>query len=144
MDSIHYFRMGLLIFVKITGCVNRFPESAVNYSDINMVSFFFLYKCMYLTELYTGEWRFIIFVLLFTDITCTRMSLKLTEDMHVIKNVKNYNFNETVTISCISGFIRTTVTSQCTNVNKWSHTPPICTSKTLFSAISNPIQYLII
>ena len=68
------------------------------------------------------------------------MSLNLTKDIHVIKYVQNYNFNETVTMSCISGFIGTIVTSQCTDVNKWSHKPPICTSKILFLAISTPSQ----
>jgi hypothetical protein len=68
------------------------------------------------------------------------MSLNLTDDMHVIKYVQHYNFNETVTMSCISGFMGTTVTSQCTDVNKWSHKPPICTSKILFLAISTPNQ----
>ena len=68
------------------------------------------------------------------------MSLNLTEDMHVIKYAQNYNFNETVTMSCISDFIGPTVTSQCTDVNNWSHKPPICTSKILFSAISTPNQ----
>ena len=67
------------------------------------------------------------------------MSLNLTEDIHVIKYVQYYNFNKTVTI-CISGFIGTTVTSQCTDVNKWSHKPPICTSKIVLLAISTPSQ----
>ena len=68
------------------------------------------------------------------------MSLNLTEDIHVIKYVHNYNFNETVTMSCIYGFIGTTVTLQCTDVNKWSNKPPICTSKILCLAISTPSQ----
>ena len=45
------------------------------------------------------------------------MSLNITEDMHAIEHAQNYNFNETVTMSCISGFIEITVTSQCTDVN---------------------------
>ena len=57
------------------------------------------------------------------------MSLNLTEDMHAIEHAHNYNFKEMVKMSCISGFIGTTVTSQCTDVNNWSHKPPICTSK---------------
>jgi hypothetical protein len=77
---------------------------------------------------------------LLTEITCTRMSLNITEDMHAIEHAQNYNFNETVTMSCISGFIGITVTSQCTDVNKWSHKPPTCTSKILFLAISTPNQ----
>ena len=77
---------------------------------------------------------------MFTEITCTLMSLNLTEDMHVIKYVQNYNVNETVTMLCISGFIGTTVKSQCTDVKKWSHKPPICTSKILCLAISTPNQ----
>ena len=68
------------------------------------------------------------------------MSLNLTEDIHVIKYVQNNNFNETVTMSCIYGFIGTTVTLQCTDVNKWSNKSPICTSKILCLAISTPSQ----
>ena len=75
-----------------------------------------------------------------TEIKCTRMSLNLKEDMHDSEHAQNYNFKEMVTMSCISDFIGITVTSQCTDVNNWSHKPPICTSKILFLAISTPNQ----
>lgn len=68
------------------------------------------------------------------------MSLNLTEDMHVIEHAQDYNFKEMVAMSCISGLIGTTVTSQCTDVNNWSHKPPICTSKILFLVTSTPNQ----
>ena len=78
------------------------------------------------------------FVLLLTEIACTRMSLHLTDGMHVIQALHRYTFHQTVTMSCKSGFNGTTVISRCTDVNKWSHTPPICTNKILVSAITMP------
>jgi len=78
------------------------------------------------------------FVLLLTELTCTRMSLHLTDGIQVIQDVLRYTFHEMVTMSCKSGFIGTTVISRCTDVNKWSHKPPICTSKILLSVISMP------
>ena len=79
-----------------------------------------------------------IFLLLLTEIACTRMSLHLTDGIQVIQDLYRYTFQKTVTMSCKSGFSGTPVTSQCTDVNKWSHKPPICTSKILLSAISMP------
>ena len=80
----------------------------------------------------------LMFVLLLTEITCTRMSLHLTDGTQVIQDVHRYTFNEMVTMSCKSGFIGTTVRAQCIDVNKWSQIPPMCTSKILFSAIPKP------
>lgn len=57
------------------------------------------------------------------------MSLNLTEGMTVMKNTDSYNYGEMVAMSCKSGFIGTPVTSQCIDVNTWSHSPPICTGK---------------
>ena len=92
--------------------------------DWTIQKFFFLSKCKYYIHL------------LFTEITCTRMSLRLTEDIIVMKNTNSYNYREMVTIPCKSGLTGTTVTSQCIDVNKWSQKPPICASKIVLSAIS--------
>jgi hypothetical protein len=78
--------------------------------------------------------------LLFTEITCTDMSLNLTEAITVMKISHSYNYLEMVTMSCQTGYIGTHVTSQCTDVNTWSQKPPICTSKILLSAIYTPNQ----
>jgi hypothetical protein len=91
--------------------------------------FLFLFECIYYVDV------------LFTEITCTRMSLNLTEGINVMKNTDRYNYREMVTMSCKSGFTCTSVTSRCTDVNKWSHKSPTCTSKTLLSAISTPNQW---
>ena len=42
---------------------------------------------------------------------------------------QSYNFNEAVIMSCNYGFTGETVTSRCTDVNKWSDNIPTCTSK---------------
>ena len=78
--------------------------------------------------------------LLFTEITCTDMSLNLTEAINVMKISHSYNYLEMVTMSCQTGYIGTHVTSQCIDVNTWSQKPPICTSKILLSAIYTPNQ----
>ena len=78
------------------------------------------------------------FLLLLTEIACTRMSLNLTDGIHIIQDLNRYTLLKTVTMSCKSGFSGTPVTSQCTDVNKWSLTPPICTGKILVSAIAMP------
>lgn len=80
--------------------------------------------------------------LLFTAIICTRMSLNLTEGVNVMNNTHSYNYREMVTMSCKSGFTGTPMTSQCIDVNNWSHKSPTCTSKTLLSAISTPNQWM--
>ena len=96
---------------------------------------YFPSKCIY----------FIYFI--FTEITCTRMSLNLTEGIHVMKNSHSYNFQEIVTMSCKVGFTGTTVTSQCTDANTWSQKTPICTSKVLYihqtSGLGNEAPLLI-
>jgi hypothetical protein len=95
---------------------------------INADARFVLSKCIYYIYL------------LFTEITCTRMSLSLTEGINVMNNTHSYNYREMVTMSCKSGLTGTTVTSQCTDVNKWSQKPPICASKISFSALYTPNQ----
>jgi len=76
------------------------------------------------------------FVLLLTELTCTRMSLHLTDGIQVIPGVYRYSFQEMAIIWCKSGFIGTAVRARCIGVSKWSQIPPICTSKILLSAIS--------
>ena len=49
-DSIQYFSIGLIFFLRLAICVNWFPESSANSCDINMVLFFFLCEFMCLSE----------------------------------------------------------------------------------------------
>jgi hypothetical protein len=53
----------------------------------------------------------------------------VTDDIAAILLAYSFNYMGMVIMSCKSGFTDTTVTTQCIDVNKWSHKPPICTSK---------------
>ena len=70
------------------------------------------------------------FLLLFTEITCERLSLNLNQYVIITKEQKkSYEFQENVTLSCKSGFTRKSMTTRCTDVDTWSPNIPLCTSK---------------
>jgi len=70
------------------------------------------------------------FLLLFTGITCKQLSLNLTQYVVITKEQKqSYDFQENVTLSCKPGFNGKSMTTQCTDVDKWSANIPICTGK---------------
>jgi hypothetical protein len=68
------------------------------------------------------------FLLLFTGITCKPLSLNFTQHAIITKEQKqSYEFQEIVTFSCKPGFTGGSMTTQCTDVDKWSPNIPICT-----------------
>jgi hypothetical protein len=70
------------------------------------------------------------FLLLFTGITCKRLSLNLNQYVIITKEQKqSYEFQENVTLSCKPGFTRKSMTTRCTGVDIWSPNIPLCTSK---------------
>jgi hypothetical protein len=70
------------------------------------------------------------FFLLFTGITCKQLSLNLTQYVIITKEQKqSYDFQENVTLSCKPCFTGKSITTQCTDVDKWSVNIPICTRK---------------
>ena len=77
------------------------------------------------------------FFLLFAEIVCDPISLSLSQHVTSInKDKSSYDFLENVTVSCKPGFKGESTTTKCTDVNKWSGTTPICTSKCLILNIS--------
>ena len=70
------------------------------------------------------------FFSLFTGIACKQSSLNLTQYVIIPNEQKpRYDFQENVTFSCKPGFTAKSITTQCTDVDKWSANTPICTSK---------------
>ena len=65
-----------------------------------------------------------------TGIACKQSSLNLTQYAIITNEQKpRYDFQENVTLSCKPGFTGKSITTQCTDVDKWSTNTPICTSK---------------
>jgi hypothetical protein len=83
----------------------------------------------------------LIFFVLFAEIVCDPISLNLSQHVTSInKGKSSYDFMENVTVSCKPGFKGQSTTTKCTDVNKWSGTTPICTSKCLIWNISHDFE----
>jgi hypothetical protein len=72
------------------------------------------------------------YFVLFSGITCTNTSLQLSHNVTVGNDKQTYEFQEKVTMSCNYGFSGNNVTTQCTDVDKWSENSPNCTGKILY------------
>ena len=102
----------------------------LHYGAVPRVVFFVFYFIIHLT-----------FVLLFAEIVCDPISLNLSQHVTSInKGKSSYDFLENVTVTCKPGFKGQSTTSKCTDVNKWSGTTPICTSKCLILNISHAFE----
>jgi hypothetical protein len=74
---------------------------------------------------------------------CKTKNTTLSEQFHnasISKGKSSYDFLENVTVSCKPGFKGQSTTIKCTDVNKWSGTTPICTSKCLIWNISHDFE----
>ena len=64
-----------------------------------------------------------------SEITCTKTSLHLTQNVNVTYDKQRYDFHKEVAVSCNDGLSGRTVTRRCTDVNIWSKITPNCKSK---------------
>lgn len=81
---------------------------------------------------------FFFFFILFPEIACNPISLSTSQHVTSINKDKlSYDFLENVTVSCKLGFKGQSMTTKCTDVNKWSGTTPICISKCSICNISH-------
>ena len=68
------------------------------------------------------------FLLLFTGITCKQLSLNLNQYVIITTEKKqSYDVQDNVTLSCKPCLTGKLITTQCTDVDKWSVNIPVCT-----------------